>query len=336
MPATIEGMFLMYSDIVDVFSEVHGSYQKLSGMYEAARARMEAAVVVDSATGATQVDRAALRSGIEAMAPSPSDQQLQRMAAGLERGFLMQNDKLAVPASMLLDPHLASQIDIRAWRGFGFAQPSKPATPDAMAKNIRAVFPNLPDPVAAQKNMQRLIKAVAFEQQSVDAYEAYVKLPAGSLSGNRKPNGGPYDAGTKRGVSPAHTPKINSNPQVNDQPPSDPLFQGYIDAATCLANANWTMHWYGPEICLDAKCADAIQDVLVGSNWESFLLAFWQLSSKVFEAVISGGWVGAVIEACEIYWGIMIAANKTPNGVCLFIPGPWTLGLMGPGWAVGR
>jgi hypothetical protein len=48
------------------------------------------------------------------------------------------------------------------------------------------------------------------------------------------------------------------------------------------------------------------------------------------------GWVMAVIRTVRFYWAIMIAANKGSGGVCLKIPGPWTFGIIGPGWGVGR
>lgn len=48
-----------------------------------------------------------------------------------------------------------------------------------------------------------------------------------------------------------------------------------------------------------------------------------------------GGWIALGIIVSAAYWAVMIHFNKTPKGVCLEIPMPWTFGLLGPGWATG-
>ena len=49
-----------------------------------------------------------------------------------------------------------------------------------------------------------------------------------------------------------------------------------------------------------------------------------------------GGWVGLAIALSAAYWYVWILATKTPAGICLHIPMPWSFGVIGPGWATSR
>jgi hypothetical protein len=316
----------MYSDITDALGEIAGSMSKLSATYDRGRALLDQAVELHLGSGTARVDRDVLRTAVEEISPPISPESLEDLATSVEVGLLVHGETLLAPASVLLDPRVSAQLDINAWRSLGIL--TRGSTANA-ARRVRDQFPNAPEAIFTPENMRRLRGEAKGEQARVRSFERYSGLPPGSL---QHPNGGPSDPPVKGGAAPP-----SANGAGYSRGSSTAGIDAYIAAATCLIGANWTMHWYGPEICMDQKCADAVEAALVGSNWESFVIAFVQLSMKVFELVISGsGWVGACIAAGEYYWGAMIAGNKSPRGVCLFIPGPWTFGLLGPGWAVGR
>jgi hypothetical protein len=118
-------------------------------------------------------------------------------------------------------------------------------------------------------------------------------------------------------------------------------FKGAIE---CLQKASYRFVHFGftLEICLDSTCADVLENLLSLGTGSLFaaggtLLAGGFTSAAVGAAVASvGGYVALFITLSAAYWALMIHLNKTPRGVCLYIPMPWTFGIIGPGWAVGR
>ena len=180
-------------------------------------------------------------------------------------------------------------------------------------------------------NLERLVGEVNAEYKRVVAFEKYSKLPAGVLS-LPHPNGRePRDPPVKGGVAPPQSHPSPMNPTASPAP-----WDSYVQAATCLVNGTWTTSFFHVEVCVDRACADLLQNTLVGSDVQSFAFAFAQLIYKVITTSSWLGWVGFGLAAAEFWWGLMIALNKTPRGVCLIIPTPNTLGLAGPGWATGR
>lgn len=117
-------------------------------------------------------------------------------------------------------------------------------------------------------------------------------------------------------------------------------------SAECLMNASWSLEGiWGVRICLDRKCADKIEGILLGTGGTSatamltyFLANFGKFTWKGI-LTSAGGWVGLALLHFSLYWGLLIRSNKTDNGVCLIHVWPWWSGATGGifhGWAVGR
>jgi hypothetical protein len=320
---------VMYADIVAAIDELSIPMRKLSALYEAGGGALDNAVHVDPVSGATSVDRVGFRNALEAFsAPLPRGR-LEDLATNLEVGFLTRDGNLIAPAFMLLEPSLTQQLDVHAWRSIGISPGMNAST---ATKTFTDLFPNAPEAVVAKKNCRRLVREASGELKRLNSFECYLGLREGALSSRRPNGGGPGGEVLPTQVSPAvPVPLIPGDYHSG--------LEGVEAFAKCFANAQWSMAWYGPVVCFDRKCADLIQDKLVGSDWESFVLAVFNLSNSVFENVLAGtwfGWVMAVIRTARFYWALMIAGNKGSGGICLHIPGPWTFGAIGPGWGVGR
>lgn len=130
------------------------------------------------------------------------------------------------------------------------------------------------------------------------------------------------------------------------QQTQDDIMKLITGSAECLMNASWSFEGiWGVRVCLDRKCADTLEAILLGQGGASasavlgyFLANFAKLSWK---GVLSsaGGWVGLALLHFSLYWGLLIRSKKTANGVCLVHVWPWWSGLTGGifhGWAVGR
>jgi hypothetical protein len=320
-----------YADVVTAIDELSIPMRKLSALYEAGGGALDEAVHVDPVSGATSVDRDRFRNALEAFSPPLPRGRLGELATNLEVGFLTRHGNLIAPAFMLLEPSLTQQLDVHAWRSIGIS-PGKDAS--TATKTFTALFPNAPPAVVAKKNFRRLVREASNELKRLQRFERYLGLRRGALSSPR-PNG--HTAGAGGEVLPTYASPAVPVPVTPGSWNSG--LEGVEAFAKCFADAQWSMAWYGPVVCIDRACADLIQDDLVGSDWESFVLAVFNLSNSVFENVLAGtwfGWVMAVIRTVRFYWAIMIAGNKGSGGVCLHIPGPWTFGVIGPGWGVGR
>jgi hypothetical protein len=318
----------MFSDVTDLFDELGRSMHSLSDVYNRGRAQLDGAVELDLASASATVDRGALSNALAEIAPPIGKRQLEDLAATLEQGLLVHDDTLVAPAAVLLDPRLSPQLDSTAWRTLGIQPGGSPAR---AAKQLRALFPNLPAAVLAPENLARLQDAADREQKRVSGFERFSGLATGAL---QHPNGGPADPPVKGGAGPPY--KTPGYPYPGNASSDFPI-DGYLQAAACIANANWTIHGFGIEVCMDLACADKVQAALYGPDPTSFWTLLAQLLLKVvILAVTASGYVSTAITTGETYWGLMISGNKTARGVCLFIPGPWTFGLIGPGWATGR
>jgi hypothetical protein len=97
------------------------------------------------------------------------------------------------------------------------------------------------------------------------------------------------------------------------------------------------------EICINRACADQLESLLsfgVSDLLTKGLPALQKIFTNGASAIVAGvqslgGWVALCIAVSCAYWAALIHLNKTPKGICLYIPLPWTFGLIGPGWAIG-
>ena len=164
--------------------------------------------------------------------------------------------------------------------------------------------------------------------------------------------GGGGGAGGGGGSAPPPPPARGGNQGGNQgAPPIPQQTQNDIMAiikgtAECLMNASWSIEGvWGVRICLDRKCADKIEAILLGQGGTTasamigyFLANFGKLTWKGV-LTSAGGWVALALLHFSLYWGLLIRQNKTANGVCLVHVWPWWSGLTGGifhGWAQGR
>ena len=127
------------------------------------------------------------------------------------------------------------------------------------------------------------------------------------------------------------------------QPPADPV-QEVID---CFKTSEWSVRWWGIEICLDQACGDKLANLLLAGKADSIAAALGSLVNDIISgsvvgmsAIVAaaikifGGAVAAALTAIALYTALMLRANNTPRGVCLVFPWPLTGGLFW--WARGR
>ena len=319
----------MYTDVRVAIGEFSIPMRKLSALYDAGGGALDTAVNVDPILGATTVDRDGFRIALEAFSPPLRRGRLEELATNLEVGFLTREGHLIAPAFMLLEPSLTKQLDVHAWRSIGISPGMGAST---AAESFSDLFPNAPPAVVAEDNFGRLVREASNELKRLQSLERYLGLDEGALSFPHPNGGGKYWEVLPTQASPAVPVPLFPGSGSLD------LLKGVKAFVKCFADAQWSMKWFGPVICLDRACADLVQGLLVGSDWESFVLYVFNLSGN-FEDVIVGtwfAWVMAAIKTARFYWASMIAVNKGSGGVCLKIPGPWTFGAIGPGWAVGK
>jgi len=142
-------------------------------------------------------------------------------------------------------------------------------------KTFTDLFVNAPEDVVAKENFRRLVREASNELKRLQRFEHYLRLRKGAFSSRRPNGGGPRGEVLPTQVSPAvPVPVIPGSYNSG--------LEGVEAFANCFADARWSMAWYGPVVCLDRTCADLVQDKLVGSDWESFVLAVFNVSNSVF------------------------------------------------------
>jgi len=101
-----------------------------------------------------------------------------------------------------------------------------------------------------------------------------------------------------------------------------------MEAAMCLIQGIWRIHWWGWEVCLGRNCADIIANQLIGWNGGGILLDAgktllnqgWQAALK---SVVASALIVMFIYAFGLGW--LIKWRNGPNGVCIQgnWPTPW-------------
>ena len=235
------------------------------------------------------------------------------------------------PWSFFQDPASVSVLDDNAWKLLGFGPTVQAGSSGFQFGN----FKHVPSAVTTSPNLLML------EDEAKHPF-AYTRGAAlhrlngiGAFHPENVPtpptNGGASSTGSALNTGSGQSPVSASDLQK---------------LITCFTNSKWSMEWCGVVCYLDSACAQTIQTILWGGTAATLAagvaagIASFVASHAIGTAVsaalaVYGGWVGMAVLLSAFYWALMILLNMTPRGVCLHIPGPWTFGLLGPGWAVG-
>jgi hypothetical protein len=226
------------------------------------------------------------------------------------------------------EPTLAS-ITAEGWSLLGIKPWSRT---DSIRKTLVEKFPNVPARVLEDATLDSLANWAARREWH------------DRMSSMRAMGGDPPGTGLEGGGAPGPGGGLPpANPSAID--PAIAAIAGDIGklvsaSADCLFSGQWSItEWgvspflysIGPKVCLDKKCADAIQTALensAGSELSRFLQspAAGLASSSIPAAVaaIGGwGWFGLALLHFALHWALWIKAKKTANGVCLTFFWPW-------------
>lgn len=180
---------------------------------------------------------------------------------------------------------------------------------------LKERFPNVPDSVIDDFNLERLIldtRARPFEDGFTGVVE---KLKE-------------FDRATTVVVH-SGTPGFT---------PPDPA----LAVLECLLAAEWTLHWWGWSVCMSEACGKKLSDLLLGTGGLGLAGLLREAITKGLKAAITaaGGMVAFVLTIYSWYIGLSLQLNNTPRGVCL--QGNWnTAAFGGPAipvfvWAKGQ
>jgi hypothetical protein len=225
------------------------------------------------------------------------------------------------------DAQALRPLDQGFWTTLGFIGPK--------AKPFRGIE-KVPDEVGAPDNMAMLNELA----QSALSYENLE--PSALVVANASPSIWRLEPRNNAMIAILPPDDTSSNVGTSKQALKPEDFTGSID---CLAHASYRLVGFGfvVEICMSRACADALENLLSLGSGTLLAAGVGLLTKGAFTAAAVGsavsavgGWIAFFILVSAAYWGIMIHLNKTSNGVCLYIPMPWTFGVIGPGWAIGR
>jgi hypothetical protein len=248
------------------------------------------------------------------------------------------------PWSFFSDPANVSMLDENAWKLFGFGMNVDPGVAQF------GKFQNVPAAVLAPQNLE-MLKDEASHPLTYTSGRIQHRLLALRALGSGLPadpigtavqrlDGAGQAMGAAAGQGGGGAPQGGGGaaPQANQ------LQNDIQSIVNCFTGARWSMEWCGVVVCFQPDCAKTVQGILnkaTGTLLAGGIAGLMAFIAKGLAAGISaalaawGGWVMAGILVSAAYWALMISLNMTPRGVCLHIPGPWTFGLLGPGWAVG-
>jgi hypothetical protein len=256
------------------------------------------------------------------------------------------DDGGGIPWFAITDPTITEHFGRGMWDSIGLPAGS---TPGMVLDALSGRWPNVPDLVINEKNLQNLANAVTLHDFRRDIKKSYA---AGSVYMRPRDGDGP---GPRDPEEPPPNPTPTPETAGSGQGSLSTIYIGIVvptpsdavQAAKCLIlQAQWKVHWWGfVEICMDRPCTDALQKVLaavgIGSFSAGVSAAISQIAAgtamKAFMTSI-GGWVGLALAHFGTYWFWMIDLNVTANGVCIFhrMPWAWWIPPQLHGWAVGR
>lgn len=305
----------------------------LSALYQTASIEVSETILI-GIDGRTEIrDRVALQQALQSIVP-PNDSRIEQLIEVLSAGWIMRGGTPIAPWSLFTDPAAVSSLDAGAWNYFGF----KGENPKPFDQ-----FENVPEAVLTAENLSMLKEEAAYPLPLTPGTMLQRIRGAAGIGGNlrqwqRLPRlPGADVATTSQALDSGGSAPSGPSPQQLTE------LQKLIN---CFTNASWSLTWYGVVVCFGTECAQTLRGLLntAGAALIPGLVAgigAYVAGAGVATAVAValaawGGWVAAAIFVSAFYWGLMVALNMTTRGVCCHIPGPWTLGLLGPGWAVGR
>jgi hypothetical protein len=312
---------MAHQDFEDAFEELRAPIQKIGGLYSQAGEAVDAAAAIND-DGSVTVDYGAMQKALDIL-PEGDDERIDRATARLDQGFALLDKQPLAPWSAFTDAQAIRPLGQEFWRALGFR---------SAARSFREME-NVPPEVTEPTNMAMLEELAS----KAPNYAEFARDPATDLM--------PAWAGRVLYLSPQHASHVVVPPPDDTSTSTQALKpEDFKASIECLQRANYRFVHFGftLEICLDSACADVLEDLLsfgVGALFGAggAVLTAGFSSAAVGAAVASvGGWVAFFIMISAAYWALMIHLNKTPRGVCLYIPMPWTFGIIGPGWAVGR
>jgi len=308
-------------DFEAAFEELRAPIEKISGLYSQAGEAIDAAAAVNE-DGSVSIDYGGLQKALDIL-PEGDDERIDRATSRLDLGFALLDKQPLAPWSAFMDAQAIRPFGNEFWRALGFK---------SAARSFREME-NVPKEVTERSNMA-MLEEIASNSPN---YAEFARDPAADLM--------PAWAGRVLYLSPKKSAAVVVPPPDDTGTSTQALKpEDFTASINCLQKANYRFVHFGftLEICLDRACADTLESLLsfgVGSLFAAggALLAGGFTSAAVGAAVAAvGGWVAFFIMISAAYWALMIYLNKTPRGVCLYIPMPWTFGVIGPGWAVGR
>lgn len=316
------GMSMSYQELADAYERLGEPIQAISAFYEQARSGMERATSGGGLASTIEAD--AFRKALD-IAPPGADDRLARVMARLDLGPVVAGEQIIAPWSAFLDAQAVKPLDATTWKYFGFGQSAARA-----AKPFRTLM-NVPAEVVADQNLAMLREVAAgsktLKQLTADAVDRSYLMPITSFYTLHP------DHMNKVPVPPPDDTTSTTGSTQQALAPQD-----FTGAADCLQKAKWSFTSWGFVLtcCMDRACADTLESLL-GLGIGTLLGGALALFTKGIAAAVSavGGWVALGIILSCFYWAAMIHFNKTPRGVCLNIPMPWSFGVVGPGWATG-
>jgi hypothetical protein len=345
---------MTYTAFEQAFDELSAPLNKISGLYDNVLTGLDQAVQID-AQGAATVDATALHDALD-FAPG-ADKHFSRATSGIGHGFAMVTGGAqptpVVPWSAFLDAQALRPFDKSFWTGLGYqsgparispggAPPMRPGArpggaggrvrPGQPASKVFAAVANDPPAEVVDPTNLAMLDALAKNAADYDAQAAAMISPV--------------PAAATMYLQPLNLTRITI-PAPNDTATSTQHLTAadFQPIVSCLPNAKARLvGGFVLEICLDRACADALETILSLGTGTVLGLGLAALSKGFITAVTAaagalgagiGGWIALGIIVSAAYWALMIHFNKTPKGVCLEIPMPWTFGLIGPGWATG-
>jgi hypothetical protein len=263
---------------------------------------------LDFTAGRVEIQEGALR---EAFQRAFGDEDGTRIAEEFiqmtRQGFLVaaapdfQRPPVAFPWAMLTEPDLEPLLSSSTLTAAGIG-PGR--TPGVTRTDIQAWYPNAPDAVFGDDNLDRLNQLALF-----DFIDDVVDAVLGFL-------------GSRVTIKPGGTPP--------SERPANPI----DEVVACFNVAQFNVYWWGWEICLDNACADKLANVLLGAGGADLVKALKALlssgaASATLAAIMSaaGGAVVFALSVIGVYLGLSIKLNNTPRGAC--IQGTWPTPLTG-------
>lgn len=232
--------------------------------------------------------------------------------AVLDRGAGAGSPPFGIPWRALFYARTVSEMPIDHWKALGIGPWS---STDSIKETFAQKFTNVPDYVLEEGRLNDLVEW-ATRRSVLDHLDQELMIPMG---GRRE-----VDPDIPEGNPDEPPPRVD--PEIAQK-----ILELAQKAANCLVNSPWSWEWkgwfpVGVRVCLDKECADILQTALLGTASPQLIKIFFAaISAKSVSAVLkaAGGWVGLALLHFSLHWGLMIALNKTANGVCLIHFFPW-------------